>query len=153
MSAQQYEATLDLNYVINRQWEWEEMQWKIDHLEVEQICGQQVSCVSAQTVRMHEPLLQNLTAIGALTEDARRPVLAVQAQNSIYVPITELAEKRQAAVASNSSLLNPYMPLGTCVQTNMLPSEVQDIDVPTAAAMCKVHIQKFCASTRKWNRW
>ncbi len=69
MSAQQYEATLDLNYVINRQWEWEEMQWKIDHLEVEQICGQQVSCVSAQTVRMHEPLLQNSTAIGALNDD------------------------------------------------------------------------------------
>ncbi len=42
MSAQQYEATLDLNYAADRQWEWKEMQWKIDHLEAERICGQQV---------------------------------------------------------------------------------------------------------------
>ncbi len=70
MSAQEYEALLDPNYVADRQWEWAEMQQKIDRLEAEQICGQQVSCGSAQTVRMHEPPLQNLTAIGALNNDA-----------------------------------------------------------------------------------
>ncbi len=50
MNVQQYEATLDPNYVADHQWEWEEMQQKIDHLEAEQICGQQVSHGSAQTV-------------------------------------------------------------------------------------------------------
>ncbi len=129
------------------------MQQKIDRLEAERIHGQQVSHGSAQTVQMHELPLQNLTAIGTLNDDVRRPGLAVQVQHSVHMPIMELADKRQAAVCSNLALLNPYMPLGTRVQTNMLPSEVQDIDVPTAAAMCKVHVQKFCASTRKWNRW
>ncbi len=49
MSAQQYEVTLDPNYVADHQWEndevqqeKEEMQPKIDHLEAEWIHGQQV---------------------------------------------------------------------------------------------------------------
>ncbi len=50
MSAQQYEVTLDPNYVTDRQWEREEMQQKIDHLEAELIRGQQVSHGSVQTV-------------------------------------------------------------------------------------------------------
>ncbi len=56
MSVQQYKVTLDPNYVADQQWEWEEMQWKIDHLEAERIHGQQVSHGSAQTVQMHELL-------------------------------------------------------------------------------------------------
>ncbi len=57
MNTQQYEATLDPNYIADHQWEWdklqqekedvqwenEEMQQKIDHLEAERIRGQQVS--------------------------------------------------------------------------------------------------------------
>ncbi len=50
MSAQQYEALLDLNYVANQQWERAEMQRQIDQVRAEQICGQQVSRGSAQTV-------------------------------------------------------------------------------------------------------
>ncbi len=102
---------------------------------------------------MHEPPLQNLTAIGTLNDDVRQPGLAVQAQHSVYVSPTELTDKKQAAVHNNSAFLNPYISLGTCIHTNVPPSEVQDIDVPTAAAMCKVHIRQFCASTHKWNRW
>ncbi len=51
MNEQQYEVTLNPNYVADRQWEWEEMQHKINHLEeAEQIHGQQVLHGSAQTV-------------------------------------------------------------------------------------------------------
>ncbi len=35
----------------------------------------------------------------------------------------------------------------------MPQSEVQEIDVTTAMAMCKVHIHPFIASTCKWNWW
>ncbi len=63
MNVQQYEVTLDPNYIADRQWErnelqrekedmqWEneEMQRKIDHLEAKWIGGQQVSHGSAQT--------------------------------------------------------------------------------------------------------
>ncbi len=71
MSAQQYEALLDPNYIADRQWEWEEMQRQIDQLRVEQNCRQQASHRSAQTVWMHELLLQDSTAIGTLNDDAR----------------------------------------------------------------------------------
>ncbi len=153
MSVQQYEVLLDPNYVADRQQERAEMQQKIDHFEeAEWIRGQQVSHGSAQTVQMHEPPLLNSTAIGALNDDACQPGLAVEVQHSMYVPTMELADKRQAAACNNSALLNSYMPLGMHVRTNVPPSEVQDIDVPTAMAMHKVHIQKFCASICKWNR-
>ncbi len=46
------------------------MQQKIDCLEAEQIHGQQVLHGSAQMVQMHEPPLQNSTAIGMLNDDA-----------------------------------------------------------------------------------
>ncbi len=35
----------------------------------------------------------------------------------------------------------------------MPPSEMQEIDVPTATVMCKVRIQQFDATTCWWNRW
>ncbi len=96
------------------------MQWKIDHLEAEQICGQQASRGSVQTVQMHELPLQNLTAVGVLNDDVHWPGLAVQAQHSVYMPTMELADKRQVATSNHSALLNPYMPLGTHVKTNVL---------------------------------
>ncbi len=72
----------------------------------------------------------------------------------MYVPLTELAEKRQAtALHSESTLKNPYVQLGPCEQTNMLLSEVPMIDSVMATAMRKVHICQFVASMRKWHRW
>ncbi len=35
----------------------------------------------------------------------------------------------------------------------MPPAKVQEIDVTTATAMCKVHIHQFIATIWKWNRW
>ncbi len=153
MSVQQYKVLLDLNYVANKQWEKEEMQQQIDQLRAEQIHGQQALHGSAQTLRMHEPLLQNCTAIGALNDDARQPGLVTHSQHSIYTPITELADKRQMAACSNLALLNPHMPLGTCVRTNVPPSQLQDIDVTTATLMRKVHIRQFDVMTCQWNQW
>ncbi len=160
MSAQQYEVTLDLNYVADQQWEreemqqkQEEMQQKIDRLEAERIRGQQVLHGSMQTIQLNEQPLQNSTAIGGSNDDARWPGLAVQKQLAVYVPPTELADKRQAAACDNSTLLNPYMQLGMRERTNMPPSEMQEIDVTMAMAMHNVHIHQFIVSTQKWNRW
>ncbi len=111
------------------------MQRQIDQLWVEQIRRQQALHGSAQTVWMHELPLQNSTAIGALNDDARQLGLVTQVQHSVYMPTMELADKRRLAASSNSALLNPYMPLGTRVRMNMLPSQVQEIDVHTAMSM------------------
>ncbi len=70
----------------------------------------------------------------------------------MYVPLMELADKRQAMVHPDSMLQNPYMQLGTHERTNVPLSEVQEIDVTTATAMHKVHICPFVATTWKWNQ-
>ncbi len=137
---QQYEATLDPNYVANCQWEREElqkekdeMQQKIDHLEAERVHGQQVLHGSAQTVRLGEPPLQNSTAIGGRNGQVRQLGLTVHGAHTVYVPPMEIADKRQATmVCSDSMLKNPYTQLGTHERTNMPPSEVQEIDVTMA---------------------
>ncbi len=102
---------------------------------------------------MHEPPLQNSAAIGALNDDAHQPGLAMQVQHSVYMPTMELADKRQLAMSSNWALLNPYIPLGMHVRTNVLPSQVQEIDVHTATSMHKVHIWQFNSDTHRWNQW
>ncbi len=72
----------------------------------------------------------------------------------MYVPPTELADKRQAMMLHSESMLkNPYSQLGLHERTNMLPLEVTTIDMVMAMAMRKVHIHQFVASTWKWNWW
>ncbi len=88
-----------------------------------------------------------------MNDDVRQPGLAVQALHAMYVPPMELADKRQATVHTDLTLQKPYMQLGTREQTNVPPSEVQEINVTTAMAMCKVHIHPFVATTWKWNQW
>ncbi len=104
---------------------------------------------SAQTVQVNEPPLQNSAAIGPLNDDARQPGLVMQSQHSVYTPTMELSDKRQLAVCSNSALLNPYMPLGTRVRTNVPYSELQQIDVKMATSMRNVHIEKFNSTNRR----
>ncbi len=137
MSAQQYEVLLDLNYVADRQWERVELMRQIEQLRVEQIRRQQMSRGSAQTVRMHEPPLQNSAAIGPLNDDARQPGLVMQSQHSVYMPMMELADKRQLAACSNLALLNCYMPLG------MHMSELTCCSRRCKTSMCT--LQRQCA--------
>ncbi len=102
---------------------------QIEQLRAEQNRGQQVSCGLALTGQVNGPPLQNSTAIGHANDEVRRPGLATQSQHSVYMPTTELAEKRQVAICSNSAIQNPYMPLGTHVRTNVPQAQLQEIDV------------------------
>ncbi len=77
----------------------------------------------------------------------------MQSQHSVYMPTTELADKRQVAACSNLAIRNPYMPLGTRVRTNAPQAQLQEIDVHTATSMHKVHIDNFNSVKQKWNRW
>ncbi len=165
---QQYEATLDPNYVADHQWEQNELQWekedaqweneemqqRIDQLEAKWIRGQQALHGSTQTDRLNEPPLQNSTAIGGGSGQSRRPGLTLHRTHTVYVPPTELADRRQTTTLhSDSTLKNPYTQLGPRERTNMPLSEMQEIDVTMAAAMRKVHIHQFVVSTWRWNRW
>ncbi len=161
MSTQEYEVTLDLNYIADRQWEREEMQKEkdelqqtIDQLQAEWVCGQQMLHGSTQTVQLNDPPLQNSTAIGGGNGPSNRLGLTLHGPCTVYVPPTELAEKRQAtALHSESTLKNPYLQLGPRERTNMLPSEVKAIDAVMAMATCKVHIRQLAASMQNWNWW
>ncbi len=84
--------------------------------------------------------MQNSTAISQVSNEVRQPELGIQTQHSVYMPTMELSDKRQRAACSNSAIQNPYMPLGTRVRTNVAQSQLQEIDVHTAASMCKVHL-------------
>ncbi len=86
---------------------------KFDHLEAKRVCGQQVSHRSVQTVQLSEPPLQNLTAIGGGNGQSCRPGLMLHGPHTVYVPPTELADKRQATMLHFDSMLkNPYSQLG-----------------------------------------
>ncbi len=113
---------------------------------------QQVSRGSAHTVGVSEPPLQNSTVIGG--SQSNRPGLTEDRPHAMYVPPTELADKRQAtALRSDSTLKNPYSQLGPREWTNLPSSEVPMIDVQTATAMRKVQIRPFVVAMRKWNWW
>ncbi len=89
--------------------EKDELQQTIECLQAERVRGQQMSHRSMQTVRLSDPPLQNSTVIGGGNSQSNRPSLMQHGPRAVYVPPTELADKRQAtALHSESMLKNPY---------------------------------------------